>query len=260
MTINNLSPEFASAMVVVAHADDAEFGCSGTVAKWCRQGWDVVYVLCTDGSKGGNDRNITGQELATIRRQEQLNAGKVLGLKDVVFLDNEDSVLRPTLDLRKNISREIRRHKPDVLITTHPMRSLEGGGWGIGHPDHIAAGEAAMSAVFPTARDHLSFPELVELGLEPHKVSEVWVMGHPEPNHWVDVSEDIDISIKALLEHTSQLGNTRSKNDISKMMRKGRSKRAIGYGMDYAEAFRRIVIDRGRKVPPSARNQNQSSG
>jgi LmbE family N-acetylglucosaminyl deacetylase len=259
MTDENQEEEFSRGMVVVAHADDAEFGCSGTVAKWCREGWDVVYVLCTDGSKGSGDREITGQELAAIRREEQSNAGKVLGLKAVVFLDNEDSVLRPTLELRKDITREIRRHKPDILVTTYPIRSLDGRGWGIGHPDHMAAGEAAMSAVFPTARDHLSFPELLEEGLEPHKVAEVWVMGHPEPDHWVDVSEDVETSIRALFEHTSQLGDDRSHEEIDEMMRKGRNNRAIGHGMDYAEAFRRIVIERGRRVPPSAPRTDRPS-
>ena len=136
-------------MVVVAHPDDAEWGCAGTVALWCAMGWDVVYVMCTDGSKGSDDPEMTSQQLVEIRSEEQENAGKVLGLSQVVFLGYEDSMLEPTLELRRDIAREIRRHRPDVLICMSPERRLTGEGW-IGHPDHFAAGEAAMSAVFPS--------------------------------------------------------------------------------------------------------------
>jgi LmbE family N-acetylglucosaminyl deacetylase len=202
----------------------------------------MVYVLCTDGSKGSSDREITQEELVRIREGEQIEAGKVLGLKDVVFLRNEDSMLQPTLELRKDIAREIRRYRPDVVITTHPVRSLDGG-WGIGHPDHMAAGEAALAAVFPTARDHMTYPDLLEDGLEPHKVAEVWIMGHPEPDTWVDVTEHIDTSIKALLSHDSQV-NGHSPEETANMMREWRRKRAEGKGMQYAEAFKRIPMRR----------------
>ena len=234
---------FSRAMVVVAHADDAEYGCSGTVARLCDEGWEVVYVLCTDGSKGTGDREISGKELSRLRRREQRNAGRVLGLKDVVFLDYEDSVLQPTLELRRDIAREIRRHRPDVLITMHPQRSLDGAGWGIGHPDHMAAGEAALAAVFPTARDHLTFPELLEAGLEPHKVAEVWIMGHPEPDHWMDVTRHVDTSIRALMEHESQMDG-RGEAEVGERMREWRRRSAVGKGMQYAEAFRRFSLGR----------------
>ena len=243
MVEENRENGYSRGMVVVAHADDAEFGCSGTVARLCDEGWEMVYVMCTDGSKGTSDREISGKELSQIRRREQRNAGKVLGLNDVVFLDYEDSLLQPTLELRRDIAREIRRHKPDVVITTHPQRSLNGAGWGIGHPDHMAAGEAALSAVFPTARDHLTFPELLEAGLEPHKVAEVWVMGHPEPDHWMDVTDHMDTSIKALMQHESQM-NGRPEAEITERMRDWRRQRAVGKGMQYAEAFRRFSFNR----------------
>ena len=229
-------------MVVVAHADDAEFGCSGTVVKLCREGWELVYVMCTDGSKGTSDRELTGPELVKMRRQEQIDAGNVLGLKDVVFLDHEDSMLQPTLDLRRDIAREIRRYKPDVVICTYPMRTLDGG-WGVGHPDHLAAGEAALSAVFPAARDPLTFPELLEAGLEPHKVAEVWMMGHPEPDHWVDVTDFMDTSVKALMQHASQMDG-RTQEYMGERMREWRRQRAVGKGMQYAEAFKRINFRR----------------
>ena len=235
---------FSKAMIVMAHADDAEYGVSGTVAKWCSDGWDVSYVICTDGSKGSSDPNITQAELSDIREQEQMEAGKVLGLKGVVFLGYEDSLLQPTLDLRRDIAREIRKSKPDILVCMYPMRNLDGH-WGFGHPDHVASGEAAMSAVFPTARDHLTFPELTREGLETHKVSEVWIVGHPEPDHWVDVSDFIDMAAKALSQHKSQVEHSYEKT--LELMRDWRRKTAVGKGMRYAEAYKKIVFEQ----PPS---------
>lgn len=229
-------------MVVVAHADDAEFGCSGTVAKLCAEGWEMVYVMCTDGSKGSSDREITEAELAATRREEQINAGKVLGLKDVVFLDYPDSYLQPTLDLRKDIAREIRRHQPDVVICQYPMRNLDGG-FGVGHPDHLAAGEAALSAVFPTARDHMTFPDLLEDGFEPHKVAEAWIMGHPEPDHYVDITDSIDTAIHAIAAHVSQVDG-RSAEDMRERMEEWRRRTGVGKGMQFAEAFRKISFRR----------------
>ena len=240
--------EYKRGMVVTAHPDDAEFSSSGTVAKWCAAGWEVVYVLCTDGSKGTQDHSLTSEDLARIRREEQMEAAKVLGLKDVVFLDHPDAYLQPTLQLRKEIAREIRRHKPDVLITMYPMRNLDGS-YGFGHPDHMAAGEAAMAAVFPTARDHLTFPELLDEGLKSHKVREVWVIGHPEPDICIDVTENLHTSIQALLKHSSQLSS--SDEEIEKFMKMGRRDRARGKGIQYAESFKRIVFDQrspGRRV------------
>ena len=117
-------------MVVVAHPDDAEWGCAGTVALWCAMGWDVVYVMCTDGSKGSSDPEMTAQQLVEVRTREQQNAGKVLGLRNVVFLGYEDAMLQPTLDVRRDIAREIRRHRPGVVICPYPMRSLGRRGWG----------------------------------------------------------------------------------------------------------------------------------
>ena len=151
---------FRRGMVVMAHPDDAEWGCAGTVAKWCAEGWDVVYVLCTDGSKGSSDPDMTGERLVKIREKEQREAGKVLGLQEVVFLGYPDSYLEPTLELRRDIAREIRRYKPDVVIVGSPSRDTEAGYY-VGHPDHFAAGEAALCAVFPTARDRMTFPELL---------------------------------------------------------------------------------------------------
>jgi LmbE family N-acetylglucosaminyl deacetylase len=225
-------------MVVVAHADDAEWGCSGTVARWCAEGWEVVYVLCTDGSKGSDDPEITSEELVKIRQQEQLNAGKVLGLHNIVFLGYEDSLLQPTLDLRRDIAREIRRYRPDVLICMGPTRRFTGNGY-IGHPDHFASGEAALSAVFPTARDRLTFPELLQEGLEPHKVREVWIMEHDNADQYVDVTDYIETSIAALQQHKSQV----TAEEADKYMRQWRSRVGEKVGFKYAEGFKRFKLD-----------------
>ena len=228
---------YHSAMVVVAHADDAELRCAGTVAKWSEQGIDLVYVLCTDGSRGSRDRKITPERLSKIRMKEQRAAGRVLGLKDMVFLGYQDGSLQPTLELRRDITREIRRHKPDVLICQYPMRTLTGNSY-LGHPDHMAAGEAALSAVYPSARDHLIFPELLAAGFDSHYVKEVLIMDHPEPDTWIDVTQEIDTAIEALEAHESQaisrIGGAR--------IREQRKNTGEQHSMEYAEAFKQFFL------------------
>jgi len=230
------------AMVVVAHADDAEWGCSGTVARWCAEGWEVVYVLCTDGSKGTEDPAVTGATLVKIREQEQLNAARVLGLHKVVFLGYEDAMLQPTLELRRDIVRQIRRYRPDVLISMSPVRHLTGADY-LGHPDHLAAGEATLAAVFPAARDRLTFPELLQEGLEPHRVREVWIMDRHDPDQYpdryVDVTDYIDVAIEALQQHKSQVTG----EEADKYMREWRSKIGEKVGFRYAEAFKCFRLD-----------------
>ena len=226
------------AMVVVAHADDAEWGCAGTVAQWCNNGWEVVYVLCTDGSKGTDDARLTSEELVSIRKKEQLDAGQVLGLHKVVFLDYEDSMLEPTLDLRRDIVRQIRFYKPDILICLSPLRRLDGSSY-FGHPDHLASGEAALSAVFPSSRDRLTYPELLEEGLEPHKVSEVWIMGHDDDDKFVDVTDYIDVAVSALKSHSSQTTG----EDVGQQLIDWRSRTGGKVGFAYAESFKRFLMD-----------------
>ena len=232
-----------SGMVVVAHADDAEYGCSGTVAKLANSGCEMVYVMCTDGSKGSEDETLSESDVAKIRKTEQTEAGKVLGLKDIAFLAYPDSYLTPTLELRKDIARQIRIHKPEILICQYPMRNLDGS-WGFGHPDHIAAGEAAMAAVFPTARDHKTFPELFnDENLEPHKVEEVWIMGHPDPDIIIDNSDTINQSKDAQNCHLSQMGG-RSKEEVKERVGEWRKTRGREQGMQYADTFKRISLRR----------------
>lgn len=221
-------------MVVVAHADDAEYGCSGTVAQLTRRGWDVVYVLCTDGSRGSEDRDLSGEDLSAIRRREQIAAGKILGLKAVEFLGYPDSFLTPSLELRKDIARMIRKHRPDVLITNNPTRELSNNSY-IGHPDHQAAGEAALSAAYPTSRDHLAYPDMLEEGLEPHRVQEVWVMrSGDDANHIIDLTdEDLEKSISALKAHTSQVPS-----DVDDRVKEWKARNGERHGVKYAESFR----------------------
>ena len=233
-----LDTNYSRAMVVVAHADDAEWGCAGTVAQWCNNGWEVVYVLCTDGSKGTDDARLTSEELVSIRKKEQLDAGQVLGLHNVVFLDYEDSMLEPTLDLRRDIVRQIRFYKPDILICLSPLRRLDGSSY-FGHPDHLASGEAALSAVFPSSRDRLTYPELLEEGLEPHKVSEVWIMGHDDDDKFVDVTDYIDVAVSALKSHSSQTTG----EDVGQQLIDWRSRTGEKVGFAYAESFKRFLMD-----------------
>ena len=237
MTQETHEEPYRRGMVVVAHPDDAEFGCSGTVAKWCREGMEVVYVIVTDGSKGTSDREITPKQLSEMRHREQVAAGKVLGLKDVVFLGHPDAYLQPTLEVRRDIAREIRRYRPDILITLSPMRNLNINGY-LGHPDHLAVGEATLSAVYPAARDHLTFPELLKEGLEPHKVREVLIQGHESPDKWIDVTGTIEIAIQALRTHTSQVEG----REIEERMRQWRREAGKDHGMEYAEAFKQFIL------------------
>ena len=231
---------YERAMVVVAHPDDAEWGCSGTVALWCTEGLEVVYVMCTDGSKGTCDPDITSEGLAMTRREEQLAAARVLGVKEVVFLDYEDAMLQPTLELRRDIVRQIRRFKPEVVVTTSPTRELDEAHY-IGHPDHMAAGEATLSAVFPAARDRLTFPELLGEGLTPHKVREVRIIMYSDTgaNNWVDITETIDVSIRALQQHRSQ--TTAAEADRER--RRERANAGRRRGVAYAEEFRSFLLN-----------------
>lgn len=225
-------------MVVVAHADDAEWGCSGTVARWCSEGVQVVYVICTDGSKGTPDPTKSLNEVIDSRRTEQEDAGRVLGLAEVVFLGFPDAYLQSDLELRKAITRQIRIHRPDVLICMNPVRNLDGNGY-IDHPDHFASGDAAMAAVYPAARDPLTFPELLtDEGLEPHKVLEVWIMGRTHPDHFVDVSDHMETAVEALRAHRSQV----SPEAADHHLREWRRRDGPRLGVEYVEVFKRFRL------------------
>ena len=227
----------SSAMGIFAHPDDAEFTVAGTIAKWARAGCRVVYVLCTDGNAGTTDPTMTREALARVRRREQQAACQVLGVQDVVFLGYDDGLLQPTLELRRDLVREIRRHKPQVVICGDPTMFFYGDDY-INHPDHRAAAQAALEAVFPAASMPLVFPELAQEGLTPHAVEQVYIWGNESPNVWVDIGETLQYKIEALRQHESQLGDWDPGDMVSQWARE----RAKGHGMAYAEAFRRMVL------------------
>jgi LmbE family N-acetylglucosaminyl deacetylase len=180
---------------------------------------------------------MTPERLTEIRYQEQEDAAKILGLKTVEYLGYPDAYLTPSLELRKDITRQIRKHKPDVLITTAPFRTL-GQNYGSSHPDHIAAGEATLSSVYPTARDRLTFPELLEEGFEPHKVREAWVMSREDADHFNEISEeDMDTALKALAAHTSQVPH-----EAIERVRAWKAENGKKHNMKYAESFRTFTL------------------
>jgi LmbE family N-acetylglucosaminyl deacetylase len=225
-------------MVIVAHPDDAEFTCAGTVACWAREGKEVILVLCTDGSRGTNDPKMTPQELIAIRQVETAAAAEVLGIKEVINLGYEDGTLQPTLALRRDLTRVIRRHRPDIVICSDPTRRYHGDGY-LNHPDHRAAGDAALDAVFPSAGTRYIFAELLAEGLEPHNVKEVYLHGAPEPNRWIDITDTIDLKIEALKKHASQVGDF---EDLDKWIREWAAENGKAQGMAYAEAYKRFDL------------------
>ena len=233
------------AMVIVAHPDDAEFGAAGTVASWVREGWDVYYVICTDASGGGpDDATDVGpaarRKVSETRKGEQRAAGAVLGLKDVLFLDYPDGLLQPTIELRRDLVRLLRRYKPSRVICPSPERNWTPSFFmGRHHADHLAAGVAVLAAIYPMSQNPWDFPELLEEGLLPDKVSEVYIMGAPVMNYFVDISGTIDVKIEALLCHASQfIGRTEGMKEV---IRTRGAELGTKYGVGYAEEFHRAV-------------------
>lgn len=199
-----MSTESQRILVVLAHPDDPEFFCGATLAKWAREGKEIRYFLLTCGDKGSNDPAMTPEMVSAVRQAEQRAAAKVIGAKDVVFLSYRDGELVNTLDVRREIVREIRRFKPQVVVTSDPTTYFPGNAW-ISHVDHRTVGAAVLDAVSPAAGCRMYFPELLKEGLEPHSPTEIWLSLTNEPNESVDVTNMIDIKIAALLEHKSQI-------------------------------------------------------
>lgn len=226
------------ALVIAAHADDIEFSAAGTVARWVAEGADVAYVLCTDGSKGTSDPTMQPEVLAKIRREEQLAAAARLGVKEVMFLDYEDGVLEPSIDLRRDIVRAIRKFRPDAVVCMDPTVRWYGRSY-INHPDHIAVGNAVLAAVYPSARDRWVFPELLAEGLEPHKTRDLYLMSTSEPDVWIDITETIELKIAALMEHKTQITDP----SVAEFVRDWGRRAGEGRGMAYAEAFRYFRLD-----------------
>jgi LmbE family N-acetylglucosaminyl deacetylase len=195
---------FAQTVLVVgAHPDDIDFGASGTLATWTDVGVRVVYCIVTDGDAGGFDSTVSRSAMVGIRRAEQENAAKVVGVEEVEFLGYPDGRLVASLDLRRDLARVIRRVRPDRVLAPSPERNWQR--IQASHPDHLAAGEATLNAVYPDARNAFAFAELLEEGFEPHVASEVWLMASPRADHLVDITDSIDRKVAALRCHVSQL-------------------------------------------------------
>jgi LmbE family N-acetylglucosaminyl deacetylase len=222
-------------LVITAHPDDSEFGAGGTLAKLVKEGKDVALCVVTNGNKGSSDRTMTSERLATIRAEEQRNAARVLGVDPVTFLGYPDGEVEDTRDLRRDVSREIRRHRPDLVICQNPNRTYN---LGASHRDHRTVGGVAIDCVYPLSRDHLAFPELMP-EFEPHKVREVHVMQSHEPHLVVDITDVMDLKLKALACHASQFKDFPA---VEQRVRARAAELGKPRGHAYAETFDRIVI------------------
>ncbi len=222
-------------MVITAHPDDAEFGAAGTVAQWTQQGKTAVYVVCTSGDKGTTDRNLTPESLMAMREEEQRNACRVLGITEVVFLGYKDQTLEDTPEFRKRLVEMIRTYRPHTIISLDPYRRY------LWHRDHRIVGQVVMDAVFPYARDHMAYPDLLKQGLEPHNVKEVLFFGTDEINHYSDIEATFDQKLAALQCHDSQvrdLGN----GDLRTWLHNRCRLLAKGSKYQLAEAFHRVRL------------------
>jgi len=225
----------AYALVVTAHPDDAEFSIAGTVARWVKEGKDVIYVVCTNGDKGSSDPEMKPGLLARIREQEQLAAAKVLGVREVLFLRHPDQGLEDTPEFRKQIVRLIRMYRPEVVATSDPYLRY------VWHRDHRIAGQVVLDAVFPYARDVLAYPDLMLEGLQPHKVKEVLLWAADDANYLSDISDTFDLKMAALRCHKSQVGHFSSR-DLEDGLREQHKRLAEGQTFRLAEAFHRVEM------------------
>ena len=214
--------EIKRVLVISAHPDDSDFGASGTIAQWVKKGIDVAYVFCTNGDQGGEESGFTKEEMPAIRQREQRAAGAAIGVTDITFLNYVDGHLVATIELRKDIVRQIRITKPDRMLIQSPDRN-----WDrlfASHPDHMAAGEAAIQAVYPDSRNAFAFEDLLkDEGLQPWRVKEVWVMSTQNPDHFIDITTTFDKKMKALHSHVSQ---TAHNENLETMVREWGEKNA----------------------------------
>jgi len=223
-------------LIVAAHPDDVDFGAAGTVATWTDAGIEVSYCIVTDGDAGGFDPTVPRADIAGIRRAEQLNAAKLVGVEDVHFLGYPDGALELSHPLRRDITRVIRKTRPQRMVVQSPERN-----WArihASHPDHLTAGEAALRALYPDSRNPFAHPELLaDEGLEPWTVQEVWVTSHPKPEHFVDITDRFDRKIAALRAHESQ---TAHMDDLEMFVKEWLVRNAKAAGLPVgrlAEAF-----------------------
>ncbi len=223
---------FERAMIIFAHPDDAEVQCAGTVASWVEAGINVTYVILTKGDKGTQDPAMTGEELTELRREEQRRAAEVLGVEKVVFLEKEDGELEVTLENRRLLTRVIREYQPEVLVTHDPWMRYQL------HPDHRACGTLALDAMI-SARDRLYFHEQVLQGLKPCRVRRVLLFSSDQPDLWVDIGKTLDMKIRALGEHQSQVVQWPKWQE---WLRKRAENAGASQGIKYAEPFKRLVL------------------
>ncbi len=222
---------FASCLVIFAHPDDAEYMCGGTVALWASEGTEVHYCVCTDGSAGSNEPGVTREEIMVVREREQRAAADVLGVKSVTFLGFPDGELEVNGVTRRAVARLVRQIRPEVIVAPDPSRLWSGTGY-INHWDHKQAGTLALCAVMPDSPTRLQFPELLQEGLEPFEVPNLWLSAE-QPDTYVDITETIDVKLAALAEHASQ----HAEASAPWVRDRGRQLGEEG-GVEYAEAFR----------------------
>ena len=225
------------AMAIVAHPDDIEFSCAGTIARWVKAGAEVAYVLCTSGDVGIATPCMTKTRATEIREAEQLAAAKVVGVNEVIFLREPDGMVENTMSLRKRLVREIRRFRPEVVITTDPTALWVGDNY-INHPDHRAVAWAAVDAVFPAAGQPNLFEELADEGLTAHKVRKVYALNWSTADFFVDITETMDMKVEALRQHVSQMSGF----DFESMLRERAAELGKGKEMDYAEGYRVVTL------------------
>ncbi len=226
-------------LAVGAHPDDMDFGVSGSIAKWVKEGATAYYLICTDGSRGSEDPKMTHKRLAEIRKKEQIDAAKVLGVKKVFFLNHTDTQLVCDLTLKEEIVRIIRTVKPNIVVTMDPTFYFSKDRGFVNHTDHRAAALAAMDAVFPLSRDRLTFPEHEKQGLKPHKVEELLFISFYKKDFIVDISETFDKKIKALAMHASQFADFPA---VEKRVRARAKNLGRSRGYKFAENFVRIKL------------------
>ena len=238
---NGKLPKFSKVLGVFAHPDDPDFGAGGSIARLADSGAEVTYVIVTDGRQGGEDPKQKDADLIAIRKREQRAAAKVLGVKNVEFLGYKDGHLAPDLKLRRDIVREIRKYKPELVITHLPGRVLDAP-MGGSHPDHLAVGEATLAAVYPDSRNPRAFRSLLKEGLQPHVVKEVWIPFWTQGEYLVDITSTLDKKIEALKKHRSQVAKPGRTWDFEKFMRKRSHDVGKKAGYQYAESFKRITV------------------
>jgi LmbE family N-acetylglucosaminyl deacetylase len=228
------------AMSIHAHPDDQEFTVAGTLAHWVQAGCEVVSVIVTSGEAGSNEPTRGADfkaELARLREAEQSSANTALGIRETIFLHYLDGELEPTLNLRRELTRIIRRCKPEAVVIGDPQGVFYGNGY-INHPDHRAAAQAALYAVFPSSETRLIFTDLLTDGYEPHKVKRLYIHGSEKSDNWIDITATIDIKISALKKHVSQLGAW----DPEKMIREWAAEEGKEHGLEYAEAYKVMLL------------------